>query len=247
MSKRVIFICGWAYRPSIWHKQRCFAEEYECCFVDLEEICLKQLSTKDCFDFKSALGKMLVGDSVVVAWSMGAILMLEFLGELSKKLKGAVLVSATARFTQDESYAGIPRVLVKRMMKNLKLNLNKTLSQFYRLAFTDEEIKAGYLDELTALQSKWKSFDRFFLHSALEYLLNVDLRSQLSTLNIDIPVLLVHGIHDEICPVFGCEFLEKNLNAMSISTAKINAGHIPFFTKSNEFNDILHKFLRNLR
>ena len=190
---------------------------------------------------------MLVGDSVVVAWSMGAILMLEFLGELSNKLKGAVLVSATARFTQDEDYVGIPRVLVKRMMKNLKLDSNKTLSQFYRLAFTDEEIKAGYLDELTALQSKWKSFDRSFLYSGLEYLLNVDLRSQLPALNIDIPVVLVHGIHDEICPVFGCEFLEKNLNAMSISTAKINAGHIPFFTKSNEFNDILHEFLQNLR
>ncbi len=67
MSKRVIFICGWAYRSSIWHKQRCFAEEYECYFVDLEEICLKQLSTKGCSDFKSALGKMLVDDSVVVA------------------------------------------------------------------------------------------------------------------------------------------------------------------------------------
>ena len=247
---KIIFISGWGYRTPIWCNQYCFIKKYSLSFLDLESTYSKNSNTNKFDNFKNLINKMIVNDCAIVAWSMGAILTLEYLTEFLNKdnnLKGLVIVSGTARFTEDGGYAGIPKVLVKRMMKNLKLDSNKTLSQFYRLAFTDNEIKAGYLDKLKAFQNRWKGFDRTFLHSGLEYLLNVDLRLQLSSVNIDIPILLVHGRYDEICPVFGGEFLEKSLNAADISTSKINAGHIPFFTRSNEFNDVLNKFLKNLR
>ncbi|MFH1847830.1 MAG: alpha/beta hydrolase, partial [Candidatus Omnitrophota bacterium] len=69
---------------------------------------------------------------------------------------------------------------------------------------------------------------------------DMDLRDGLYKINI--PVLIVHGKKDRICPVEAGRFLKDNIKNAFMHEID-EAGHAPFFTMPERFNSILEGFL----
>ncbi|MCX5716514.1 MAG: alpha/beta hydrolase [Candidatus Omnitrophica bacterium] len=82
----------------------------------------------------------------------------------------------------------------------------------------DKKTAIGVLDELAAL----------------------DLKDTLQKINI--PTLIVHGEKDDVCPLGAGRFLHDNIKGSRLSVIE-GAGHMPFYTRPEEFNRILEGFL----
>ena len=77
----------------------------------------------------------------------------------------------------------------------------------------------------------------------LTRLMDLDLKEKLRLINI--PVYIIHGDKDGVCPVSGGEFLHKNIKGSKFTVLK-EAGHMPFYTKPLEFNRVLEDFIRSV-
>ena len=71
----------------------------------------------------------------------------------------------------------------------------------------------------------------------------IDLRDIIS--DIKIPVLIIHGEKDNVCPVDAGRYLAENLSDAKLEIFK-NAGHAPFLTRHKEFNRIVKRFIEKL-
>ncbi|MCD5407438.1 MAG: alpha/beta hydrolase [Desulfotomaculum sp.] len=252
----LFFLPGWACGPSIWTKQDFLAKKHQCCFVDLKAFWDLETRTPDFVpDFAENLTELVTRfkNPVLIAWSMGSLLALEvLLKKTAKNIQGLILVAATARFTTIRGYAGgLPPVVVKRMQKNLHLDQSKTLAKFYKQMFTEDELTGGFIEKLADLHYQNKvQFNNVFLQAGLNYLLNTDLRPNLANGCANkMPVLLIHGSADRICPLSGGETLATLLTSAVGATELVvlpRTGHVPFFTAAEEFNTIVQNFLSRL-
>ncbi|MBO8138453.1 MAG: alpha/beta fold hydrolase [Desulfotomaculum sp.] len=253
----LVFLPGWAHRPSVWIKQQVFAKRYRCHFIDLEDYWHKQ-KIYNITPGRSLLAEALAAllddlqNPVLIGWSMGSLLALEISLKMRQKLKGLILVGATARFTTDVDYAGgLPPIIVKRMQRQLEADINKTLTKFYSLIFTDAEKEAGFSRQLVDIYNRNNAnFSTDFLQAGLEYLLKTDLREDLAKSSCGWPaILIIHGSDDNICPFKGGITLAKLLTKVADEVNLIElpkAGHACFFTSAEVFNETVEKYLVKL-
>ena len=127
----------------------------------------------------------------------------------------------------------------------MKFQLNKntmeTLTNFYNAMFSKEEIEKECHNEFLQMAKnnfKTDSIDSLIL--GLDYLIQKDLRNRLENLNV--PILMIHGDEDSICPLEAAIYMKNRINTSHIEVLK-NTGHIPFFASANQCYDIIFKFI----
>jgi pimeloyl-[acyl-carrier protein] methyl ester esterase len=74
----------------------------------------------------------------------------------------------------------------------------------------------------------------------LDILAEADLRQLLPM--IDIPVLLLHGSEDTICPCGASGYMAERIPNVSLDIFN-GCGHAPFISRPGEFNQCLERFL----
>lgn len=195
--------------------------------------------------------------AVGVGWSLGAMALIASLTEMKDSFRALVLVGATPCFVEKDDFPwGQPKALVKRMIMDMKKDPATTVDRFYGLNFTDEEKKspsAAAMIKRYAFPGPvncdgdkpgcFPSFDYDGITRALEALYMADLRETLRT--IDIPVLLVHGRLDMVCPVGAAEYMGSRIKGARLEVFK-NAGHAPQVTQPELFEKTLRDFLAGL-
>ncbi|WP_257350204.1 alpha/beta hydrolase [Pseudalkalibacillus decolorationis] len=180
----------------------------------------------------------------LLGWSLGSLAALDFTSEYPKQIKGLILIGGTSRFTRDEDYpSGWQPRFVERMKKQLQRNQEKTLTTFYEEMFSVAEREKG-LDRqfIEVVQREFQGDNLDSLCTGLDYLLQTDTRVTLS--QIDAPVLLIHGVEDTICPPTASSLINQQLGENAEFHEIENAGHISFFTKSDECIQLIIKFLQ---
>ena len=189
-----------------------------------------------------------------VGWSLGAEVLLASLQELGEKFKEMVLVGATPCFVGKEDFpSGQNRALVKRMILDMKKDPAATVERFYGLNFTAPELGSvaakrlmeryrypGPVECAGPVPGCFPLFDYEGITTALEALYATDLRALLG--GIDIPTLVVHGGKDGVTPVGAGEYLAGNIKGARLQVFK-EAGHAPFVTEPQRFNDVMKNFL----
>lgn len=182
---------------------------------------------------------------VGIGWSLGAQLLLASAIEMGKKFHALVLIGATPCFVKKKNFPWAqPRIVVKKMIKDMRTMPEKTLKRFYRLNFTEDELKTynalSFLNRYEQTRPKFM-FDE--ITSGLEAILNTDLRDRLSSLSI--PILFIHGEMDKICPVGAAYYLANKIKKARLNIFK-KSGHAPFITEAEKFNKVLLDFLESL-
>lgn len=144
--------------------------------------------------------------SIVLGWSMGAMVALEAARAYPKSVERLILVAGCGSFCCREQYPwGAGTANVEEMQRGLagapEATLRLFLSNVYRRSVTK--------DVLAHKTSQALELDRTELDAGLEYLKTRDLRSLLPS--VEQHTLIAHGQLDRVVPVAAAGYLDEHL------------------------------------
>ncbi len=247
----VVLVHGWCMSSEVWKYQFDGLAEHRLLAPDLRGHGRSrgisgrlnfESFTNDLIDLFEELDLSKV---VLVGWSMGAQIALQSCAELSGRLAGMVLVSATPRFTASDDYPyGLACNEASGMRLKVQRNTQRALEGFYSRLFTVGELEShSSASDIKQLLSAKPSPDTAAVLDALDALARTDMRHFLA--GITIPTLVVNGALDRIClPQASCYLKEHIPDAEQ--TVFQYSGHAPFLTHSHQFNAEILRFTRSV-
>ena len=238
----VVLVHGWCMSSAVWKYQyEGFKGSFRLLAPDLRGHGRSQETSgpldfdsfsEDLVDFFDALGLAKV---VLVGWSMGAQIALQASAELSRRLAGMVLVSATPRFTAAEDF---PYALARNEASGMRLkvqrNKERALTGFYTRMFAEGELEIHpAAAEIKQLLSEITSPDTADALEALDALSVADMRPLLPAVNV--PTLILNGGQDQICLPQASSYLKTHVSGAE-QIVYPHCGHAPFLTHHEQFN-----------
>ncbi|OGQ51720.1 MAG: hypothetical protein A3J24_11985 [Deltaproteobacteria bacterium RIFCSPLOWO2_02_FULL_53_8] len=192
-----------------------------------------------------------------VGWSIGGQILLASAMADPSRFKALILVGATPRFVASADFPiGQSPALVRRIIKDMRKDAASTLKRFYRLNFTDEEMKAepasdfikryeypGPIECNTTIPGCFPAFKYAEIAASLEAIYSTDLRSGLS--NIDLPTLIIHGASDTVTSVNAGKFLAEHIKDSRLVIFE-DIGHAPHITQPDKFAQTVNAFIEQL-
>lgn len=232
-SKNIIFIHGWASGPYVWlHQVSHFKNKHR---VHAPRI-------TDYAGIKDFILKRDSGEVCLIGWSLGGVVSLKLAGELKGRIKNLVLIASTPRFTSTEDFkCAIPRQIVEKIHSRVKTDLAGTLDWFYKFCFSPHErSRNGFADIAKIAGDFIEPVNQNILLEGLKFLMETDLRHTLK--DIDMPVLVIHGDQDRVCPPEAGRFLTRNIKNARMHLIE-NTGHAPFLTQPEKVNRLIEEFI----
>ncbi len=192
-------------------------------------------------DLAGLAGHLALERAVLVGWSLGAQVALAALPAIRLRVAGLVLLSGTPRFTTSEGWPhGLPARSVDVLAHRVRRDASAAVARFFDGMFADGELDTEGRARAAALRASIPPPDRECALAGLEILAHEDLRAALPA--IDVPVLVLHGERDPICPAAAGRAM-----AAAIPRARHveihGAGHAPFLSRPGAFRDALASFL----
>lgn len=171
-------------------------------------------------------------DVTAVAWSLGAQVLLRALPGIRGRLRGAVLVAATPRFTTGHDWPhGLPARQLEVLAQRLRRDPARTRARFLADLLAPAERAAVGAPRLAALDAGMPLPDVAAALAGLDALAATDLRESLPSVRL--PVLLLHGDADPICPIGASRALAEAIPGARLAPLA-GAGHAPFLTREDE-------------
>lgn len=243
----LVFLHGWLMSGRVWAYQRRLAERFTVIVADWrghgDSTGIDFSYAAASSDLQDLLDHLDIKGAVLVGWSMGAQIALYSWSSLCSRIAGMVLVGGTPRFCLGEGYEhGLPPAQARSMALRLRRNFVLTAGEFYRDMFSVDEMAQGDINAMAkTIVGKLPGLQVAL--SALDELVRTDLRGSLPS--VSIPVLLIHGDSDTVCPAGASRYMHDLLpdSRLEIFTG---CGHAPFLTRVNEFNLLLSGFAGNL-
>jgi len=244
-GRPLIFIHGWAMGATVWERQLEYfsGRGYEAVAIDLRghgdsikdgPYTLSQMA----YDLKNFIHEKGFEKPFIAGWSMGAMIILELLAAHRHLPSGVCLGGGTAKFTSSDDYQhGLHPKDVRGMKTKLKRDFLRCLGEFR------ESIADGLKDHERDLISDapLPSFDA--AKAGLVELIGADLRSTLD--RVDVPTLIIHGRDDRVCPPGAAEYMAAEIEGSHLLMID-DAGHVPFLSHSEHFNEELEKFIKRI-
>ncbi|MFQ5681495.1 MAG: alpha/beta fold hydrolase [Candidatus Omnitrophota bacterium] len=213
-AENIIFIPGWSFGGGIWQRQRDYFSRrgFRVFCWTWETFCRRRKG-------------MDLSRTTVVAWSLGWFRLIAG-GEVFRwRPRMIVGVGCGLRFE-----AAMIRLIMRRFARDPQGLLCDFVSWMGRRG----DISPGQM----GLIHKNRIKDRGKLLRDLLFLRDVDLTVDCG--KIKIPVLLIAGDKDRICPLSGMRQLQRFLPRAQLRVIA-GAGHNPFLTHCREFNRMLLK------
>jgi pimeloyl-ACP methyl ester esterase len=249
-GRPIVFLHGWAMSSRAWRFQQELDASSRLIFLDQrghgQSTPGAGYSVGDfAADLVVFFQKLELRDAVLVCWSMGVQVALAAFPALRPHLSALVLVGGTPRFTASEDFPhGQPPLEVKGMGLRLRRDYQKTMGDFFRGMFAEGEMDgAQYQRIVHEIVMGGRSADPDAVRQALQILSGADLREELPA--IDLPVLLVHGEKDSICPAAASAYMAERLPDATLRIMP-GCGHAPFMTQPEQFNALVREFLASL-
>ena len=168
---------------------------------------------------------------------------LEFASRFSSLVSSLTLVAGTPKFVLDESFlCGLPKGELRLLRRRLLKDKIIAFTAFHQLLFTEREKNRQIMLKIRDMVKSNKNISDQALLEGLDILESVDLRSILSS--ITVPVLVLHGEKDLLCPVQAGQYMHQNISRSQLKVFP-DCGHLPFFTREKEFNQIVEDFFNS--
>jgi pimeloyl-[acyl-carrier protein] methyl ester esterase len=182
--------------------------------------------------------------AVLAGWSWGAEVALAALPRLAPRLAGLALLSATPRFTAAPDWPhGLPAANVRALSRRLGRDPEGTRRLFVEGLFAEGECEPAARAALAAALLATAPA----LHAAratLDALASTDLRDRAAAAS-GLPVLVVHGDRDGVCPPGAGRWLAGAIPGARLAILA-GAGHAPQLTRAAEVNALLRAFVGGL-
>lgn len=243
----LIMIPGWGMKSFVWKRINEFlSKDFELIFIEWDNV-------HSLDEFKQRVIRIIEQKQLtsfsLLGWSLGALVAQEIAIDNLWNINSIILIGGTSCFVQhkgDEYNIGWNKRIVERMkFQILNKNFQETLVNFSKAMFSKSEKQIGYDKELLqSIEDTIEDQQKESLVLGLDYLIEKDLRNKI--IDINIPLLMIHGEEDSICPLATASYIKNAVSSSKIEIIK-NGGHIPFFTNPYECYNIICKFItRNI-
>ncbi len=253
MKNNLVFVHGWCTDSAIWDGSiKEIAREDSAAFsINLPGHGGRRAWSTPTLDPAlrelEAITAGLDDESVIgIGWSLGAEVLIAAAAR-DRRFRALVLVGATPCFVSNPDFPhGHSSALVRRMIDDMGKDPAATMERFLKLNFTSEELA---LDETRAFLERYErpmeceAFKYDELITALRALRDTDLRGHLK--DIKIPVLVIHGASDSVCPIGAGKYLAEEIDGAELKVYE-KAGHALFVTNRERFNGDVLRFIDSL-
>lgn len=233
--KHLVLLHGWGASEGIWQRQvEAFEEKYTVLAPRIQEWSAAWL--------EEYLTRLPLRASVLVGWSLGGMLLVEALSQMTGPAAAAtVLVGVAPVFCQRPGHPwGQPVASVRAMRFGLRSDPTRVLTSFLASCLAPGE--ESFRDEAAAgFDFTADPANLALLTQGLDYLRDKDLGGLLP--NLPGPVAIIQGQQDGIVDPAQGQFLHEHLLGSSLHLIS-GAGHLPFLTQAQAFNGILMDLLR---
>ncbi|WP_027338852.1 alpha/beta fold hydrolase [Halonatronum saccharophilum] len=192
-----------------------------------------QILFVDYFDLnrlKEEVKELSEGELIFFGWSLGAMLALKHLKDF--EVDKLILISPTLNFLENQ-----PKVVVKKMLRDLRRDKLGLLTNFSRLNFYKNKYFKDYLEKN---QGALESLDLDYLEQGLNFLLEEDLRNL--KVNDTLNPLIIIGEKDRIMKNLSSRrVLEKFSNYYFYDLEVI--GHNLIYEGKKEVNRLIRGYL----
>jgi len=240
-KEKLLMLPGWSMDSSVWKPVVPFLSEY----FNLAFCQWEGLEDKEGYVNRiDSLVEKEEGELCLMGWSLGSLLAIHAASKYPDRIKRLILVSGTSRFTRDKKthyLCGWPESVLKKMKVTLDDEMEKTINSFHQAMFSAKEREKGSYGDFLATISMGKAQKSTELQAGLDLLLLADNRHLLS--DIEVPLLLIHGEKDTICPVGASLYISSRVKGRVLLKILPGAGHIQFFTAAKEFKMSIKEFM----
>lgn len=188
------------------------------------------------------LSEQVSPSSVVVGWSLGALLSLLLTVRYPEKVKALVLISGFARFRPDEDYLeGVQSQALAKMAMLFKRDYALYVRQFIELQLLNTPERRFIIDDIC--DGVVKSGCPPVVDVALKRVDEADVRGILP--RIRCPSLVLCGNRDTVTPVGMSEYLVRHLPRARLEIVD-GAAHAPFLSHAEVCANLLSTFVQTV-
>jgi pimeloyl-[acyl-carrier protein] methyl ester esterase len=190
-----------------------------------------------------ALGQAADG-AVLAGWSLGGLLGLKLALDRPDRIRGLILIAATACFAQRPHWPhGVPDALVRQLAHELDVGPEQVLNRFLALEVHGSEHAAADLKLLRRIAFQHGLPRRDALIAGLGLLQDWDLSEQLE--QIELPVLLIGGRRDRLVSFAALEAMDQRLPNSRLLRIP-GAAHAPFLTDLSTVAEGMQRFIEEV-
>lgn len=238
----VVMVHGWGMHSGVWRSfaQR-LADSHRITLLDLpghgrsgmiEEYTLEGIG--------EALMAVAPERAHWLGWSLGAKINLGLAARYPERMDSLAMLAGNARFAQAEDWpCAMDLSLLSRFADDMMRDYHRTLMQFLGLQTWGLENAREVLKELKAQVAECEEPESAALQSGLDILRTVDLRGELSALQV--PLLLLLGSRDRLAPPAAGEAMYALAQNAELQVLA-GAAHTPFLSHADECFDLLTGF-----
>ena len=245
-GETIFFIHGFAGSLRLWEEQRNhFQTGYSVMAVDLPghgQSAWQPSSLNDlALDLKFIWQQLDLHQVNVVASSLGGLLALKLFRICPERFQRISFVGALPRFARTMDYpAGLDIDKIRRLSQQFKDDYPGMLEIFFRSLFSRRDREDPSFAAVKALRAQ----DKLPLEEAAQTYLNIlekeDLRDMLA--GLPYRVQFITGSEDTLCPLEVMHWLKGAVPHGRFDFID-GAGHLPYLSRSTEYNRLLEEFL----
>lgn len=229
---KLVFLHGWAYTPRLWDPLRAELAEFETLAPRL------QPATPDLLDWAETFARELPENSILVGWSLGAMLAMACALSAPSRIKGLFLIGASPRFIACADWpAALAEETVAAFKRDFARQPARTLQRFLALQLLGDTARS---ELKPLLECALADAAEPSLGIGLEILASSDLRARLGELAL--PIKLLHGAQDSLMPLAAAQFIQQQLPDAELETQAC-AAHAVLLAKPAELAARIREFV----
>lgn len=241
-GKDIVLLHGWGMHSGLWNGILAeLLSRYRVTLIDLPGHGNSAPAEFTLDSLVNDLNEIIPSHSVLIGWSLGAIVGQQFAITYPESLDKLVLVSGTPRFVDAEDWPhAIRSEVFSQFSRDLEQDYQSTLKRFIYLQSKGGENAGDTHKQLQNIMMHGSQPDPVSLKCGLDILGTADLRKDLG--KIRCPVQLIMGERDTLVPVTVGDKMTGLLNNARIEVIA-GAGHAPFISHPEEFIRIMYSFI----
>ena len=249
-GKPIVFIHGWPLSHEMWEYQFNALPEagYRCVGISLRGFGRSSQPCGDhnydvwANDVQKVLASLDLRDVTLVGFSMGGAIALRYAAGHNadgRVTKLALCGAAAPCFTQRDGFpGGVPRDTVDGFVEACRHDRPKLLEDFGKIFYSSERsVSRKFAEWIHGLSMQASPHATA---AGLIALRDGDLRDDMPKINM--PTLILHSLHDKVCPFALAESLAAGIKGAMLVPFE-NSGHALFYEERDKFNCELQSFV----
>ncbi len=194
-------------------------------------------------DMADQLLSHLPKQAIYIGWSFGGLIAMSIAARYPERISRFIGITTTPKFVANDNWPGVPQpgfksIFVPGIMQQGFKPFMKTWFDYEFAAFNPKP--AAYHDLINILNQDFSKVNLEILFKGVDICDLTDLKNEFKS--IQCPVDLILSERDDSVPVAAIEKIKQLNQSVNIQVIP-EAGHIPFWTHSKEFNKILNHIL----